>query len=371
MTADDRSSNPWASPTPEAAGPPPAAPAAPTVAMPPVPPAAHAPEPVAGPAPTAPLPGWPIPPQMPGIPLPPAGYPAQGPAGLAAYPPAYPPGFPPGFPPLPPRRARSGGALVALIVSLSLILVGGLTAAGFAVARTIDSSNEASSASPTPTATASPSPAPSPLAEGDCVTGSAREYVKLACPGGTHKVIAAPYDASHCPPETDEIGEDSYNNQPLCLLSHQAPHPGAPGGGGGVLRAGDCLPNVDTEGMIELPCAAGKAYHKIVALAPAAAKCAPPAVRQFAAEKPASEATKILCLADAGGIASPGECVAFPGDRIAPSYVPVPCTTRPAMKFTGRVPKYMQCGKWSNSFWYVEPPEALPAVKFNCYKKLG
>jgi hypothetical protein len=231
------------------------------------------------------------------------------------------------------------------------------------------------SGSSTPSGAAAPAPSATPteqraLEVGDCVDGSTRQYTLRACPKGASRIIATPESAAECPEETDVAGTDS-NDQIVCLVSLLAPHAGAPGGGGGVYRVGDCLPNVRTEGMMEIPCSLPGAFHKIVALVASAGSCAAPAVRQMTWEE-APAARRVLCLADAQGIASPGECVAWTSDRGPVPIEPTPCTNRPVMKFTGRAGDSGGCGRYGGSSWYyVSPRDALPSVKYNCYRKLG
>jgi hypothetical protein len=99
--------------------------------------------------------------------------------------------------------------------------------------------------------------------------------------------------------------------------------------------------------------------------------CRAPAVRQLDWEN-ANPLKPVACAVDAPGIASPGECVAFVPGNAAPDDVPVPCNgRRPVFKLTGRVADSDRCSRWSNTWWYTQPLEALPHVKFNCYRKLG
>jgi hypothetical protein len=199
--------------------------------------------------------------------------------------------------------------------------------------------------------------------------GSPRTYKLRVCPAGTHRVVATPTRESQCPADTDVIGTDA-DDRTVCLVALAAPHPGAPGAGGGLVRAGDCIPNIDVQGQVEVPCVAGTAFHKVVAVVADSKSCAAPAVRYLYWEPMLLSDANVLCLADADGIAGIGECVAYVGGEKAPTHVPVPCTNRPVLKLLGRTDGFEKCGRW-NATMYVVRYDNLSSVLYECYRKFG
>jgi hypothetical protein len=210
----------------------------------------------------------------------------------------------------------------------------------------------------------------------DCAAKEGGHFILASCSAPSMKVLAAAdytADAAEvCPDPTDEFGH-TRSNDVLCLQHLSNDHPGAAGRGGGVLRAGDCLGDVDVNGFTEVACGGPKAFHKIVALTPEAKYCPAGSVRALErSQAPGPKA--VVCGADAGGIAGPGECVAWSSGDTAFTDAPVPCSQRPAAKFTGRATTSKGCARWASASGYyytVERSDAIGPMKFNCYVKLG
>jgi hypothetical protein len=188
-------------------------------------------------------------------------------------------------------------------------------------------------------------------------------------------LVAAVADADPaevCPDPTDLFGYTA-SSDVLCLQRPSGTHEGDPGKGGGVLRPGDCLGNVLTDGFAEVACASPKAFHRLTALVADPGKCPNGSVRSLD-RLAGSGPKKVACAADATAIASPGECVAWPAGNKAPTDVQVPCSgTRPLGKLMGRKATEQGCARFhsaSGRYYVVERFDNLPAVKFNCYVKL-
>jgi hypothetical protein len=115
-------------------------------------------------------------------------------------------------------------------------------------------------------------------------SGGDTEYVPVDCagPAASAKVVKLLPETTlglsepDCPDQTDlvvsGIGLRSHSGT-ACLRNLRAPHPGDPGAGGGILRAGDCIddPIVTVK---EVPCSdRDKARYKIAKRVAARADC--------------------------------------------------------------------------------------------------
>ncbi|MBF8193719.1 hypothetical protein ITP53_50195 [Nonomuraea sp. K274] len=152
---------------------------------------------------------------------------------------------------------------------------------------------------------------------GACVT---RDYALTPCNGGQSEVVALASDPpgpGDCPDDTDDVLRIP-GGRTACVRNFLEPHPGAPGGGGGVLRPGDC---VALDGR-ERPCASPGWYGRAAALAPDVAAC-PSGTLDTLRES----ASRVICLGAGGQVLDRGACVAEPAtDVIARSAVTrVPC----------------------------------------------
>lgn len=308
------------------------------------------------------------PPGQPPVPDSPQALPPQSPApgyGPPAYgPPGYGPPAPPMFGPPPGYGAPAPGSgqnqpadplaspwavagnpaarpagrgqlfLLAGVLPVVLLLVVGAVAGAIYLA-----GGSAGSTITTTSAKAGPTPSPTLAREpttDDCATQDSGHYVLAPCgPAAMKVLVAAVADADPaevCPDPTDLFGYTASSGI-LCLQRPSGAHEGDPGKGGGVLRPGDCLGNVLTDGFAE-----------------------------------------VACAVDAAGIASPGECVSWPAGEKAPTDVPVPCSgSGPTGKLMGRKATEGGCARFhsaSGRYYVVERPDNLPVVKFNCYIRL-
>ena len=155
--------------------------------------------------------------------------------------------------------------------------------------------------------------------EGGCAAVDRGRATQVECssPEASARLlaIASPSDPGsrgECPPRTDDVVPmgDAVAEQG-CLLRLAPPHPGELGGGGGILRVGDCIgdPSGGAPGR-ETPCGSPRAWATVSALAIDRAHCPPPAV-DFVT-RPASEPDPVLCLAEGRGIVTRGDCVTDP-----------------------------------------------------------
>lgn len=102
---------------------------------------------------------------------------------------------------------------------------------------------------------------------GDCFTPASKPNAnlhKVSCSSpkaGTRVIALAPnafLSTPDCPPDTDAFVENraAFPDKIACVVNLRAPHPGAPGAGGGVIRSGDCVSVSSLPPQInELPCA--------------------------------------------------------------------------------------------------------------------
>ncbi|MEV0998333.1 hypothetical protein [Nonomuraea sp. NPDC050202] len=154
---------------------------------------------------------------------------------------------------------------------------------------------------------------------GACVTG---ELALTACNGGDSEVVAMASDPpapGECPVDTDEVLRVGAGRT-ACVRNFLEPHPGAPGGGGGLLRPGDC---VTLDGR-ERACARPGWYGRALALAGEPAACPDGTLDTLDTLDGDSQ---VICLGRGGQVLDRGACVAEPAtDVIARSAVTrVPC----------------------------------------------
>ncbi|ADP78666.1 hypothetical protein [Pseudofrankia inefficax] len=311
-----------------------------------VPPGANQPGQVPpGPLPSGPPTGGAWPPGLAGPtpwPAAPGGQAAGGPAGQAPMP----------LGPPAPQGRRRGGRVVALRVlgGLGALLVAG--AVRFGIHEAIDhsghhgSSPSSSAASSTFTVggcvkiTQQPRVLASNPVNGELKSapeygpvgcGDTSAYAKITALDVADAATAAPFGGGTssvadvgCPQDTDEIvtltNSFSILKRTGCLRNLAAPHPGDAGGGGGLIRAGDCLQVFPTytNNLAEVPCTdqdwtvdgvtLGKEWFgKITARTAAKAQCGPDATYAIRID---AKSDPILCVAKAGGwLPGAGECV--------------------------------------------------------------
>ncbi|MCP2348445.1 hypothetical protein [Nonomuraea roseoviolacea] len=143
---------------------------------------------------------------------------------------------------------------------------------------------------------------------GACVNGSDAGYVLTPCNGGQYEVLAIAADPpghGGCPDDTDDVVRIG-DGRTACVRSYLDPHLGAPGVGGGMLRAGDC---VTLDGR-ERPCAQRGWYGRALAIETRAAAC-PSGTLDTVGTGP------VACLGPGGQVLDRGMCVARPdGDTV-------------------------------------------------------
>lgn len=171
-------------------------------------------------------------------------------------------------------------------------------------------------------------PTPPALTVGDCLTGprhQPRSVVGCDQPAayGTVIAVASGGLGQNCPVDTDEIvGVDA---NVACVRALRGSHAGAPGQGGGVIRAGDCVSNPSTGRTTEVRCTATTNYAQVLARTDTESHCplrAAEAVRIVGADTPT------LCLEPRAGV---GSCL---GTAVLGAPDPVSCGDPEA---TGRI----------------------------------
>jgi hypothetical protein len=139
--------------------------------------------------------------------------------------------------------------------------------------------------------------------KGACVSRSGERYDLTPCNGGDAEVVTVapePLSLGGCPDDSDDVVSIG-GGRLACVRNFLDPHPGAPGGGGGVLRAGDCLA-VDGR---ERPCSTPGWYGRAVAIAREPAGC-PADTLDTLTPGP------VACLGAGGQVLDQGMCVAKP-----------------------------------------------------------
>ncbi|MBN6051305.1 hypothetical protein JYK22_05115, partial [Nonomuraea sp. RK-328] len=140
---------------------------------------------------------------------------------------------------------------------------------------------------------------------GACVSGSGAGYVLTPCNGGQYEVLAIAADPpghGGCPDDADDVVRIG-DGRTACVRAYLEPHLGAPGAGGGMLRAGDC---VALDGR-ERPCSQPGWYGKAVAIETRASAC-PSGTLDTVGTGP------VACLGPGGQVLDRGMCVARPAD---------------------------------------------------------
>jgi hypothetical protein len=161
--------------------------------------------------------------------------------------------------------------------------------------------------------------ATAPVAVGGCVaepSGGLLRAVDCTGPEAVARVSASVREGSgaECPADTDLVAAST--GRMLCLVNLLAPHPGAPGGGGGVIRAGDCVDNPGTGRTEERVCGDGGFYAKVLARVDYASQCRPPAAEALALQ---DVSHPVVCLQPRARV---GTCVG--GTTVGPPN-PIAC----------------------------------------------
>ncbi|MFD1545430.1 hypothetical protein [Nonomuraea guangzhouensis] len=199
------------------------------------------------------------------------------------------------------------GSRGALPLVAALAVTAGVLALAAVVVR-------AHSASPV----AAPDPGPALRWEpGACVRGSAERYDLTPCNGGDSEVVAVTADPpgpGACPDDVDDVLRID-GGRAACVRNFLDPHPGAPGGGGGVLRPGDC---VALDGR-ERPCSESGWYGRAVALVRTPSKCPATTLDTLTFDHAAPgtlTGDAVICLGAGGKVLDRGMCVAEPGPGV-------------------------------------------------------
>lgn len=186
---------------------------------------------------------------------------------------------------------------------------------------------------------------------GACVRTSGSRFDLVPCNMGDSEVVAMAADPpglGGCPESTDEVLRVG-QGRTACTRNVLDPHPGAPGQGGGVLRAGDCL---GLDGR-ERPCSHPGWYGKAVAIAADRASCPRDTLDALAL------GDAVACLGKGGQVLAEGACVArLPGDEVTRSAIDrVECGSRRAWaRVTSFAPKAERCPQGSDH--YLRPTGA-------------
>jgi hypothetical protein len=131
--------------------------------------------------------------------------------------------------------------------------------------------------------------------------------------GARYRVLATTEQgAKPCPRPTDAIvaTKGSFLEE-LCLRSRRAPHAGDPGGGGGILVAGDCIAD-PTNGTAdpETRCGSAADWATVAAITTGRARCPRAALDVVTRATFAPE--RFLCLSGGPAVIERGDCVTDP-----------------------------------------------------------
>lgn len=197
------------------------------------------------------------------------------------------------------------------------------------------------------------------VAVGGCVARPGQDLLQPVACSATNafaRVVASVPDqaGSECPAETDDIARPG--GSLLCLVSLRAPHPGAPGAGGGVIRPGDCIANPGSGKTVERPCTQPGVYATVLARVDQVAQCARPAAESVSLKV---SAHPVACLAPRAKV---GDCVVA-GTAGTPEVVP--CTNRAASgKLVGRAANGAGCPVGTIN--RITARNGLPATRVLC-----
>jgi hypothetical protein len=213
-----------------------------------------------------------------------------------------------------------------------------------------------------------------PLRAGDCVRpkgDKADLYLEVGCTDYRvrAKIVAVvdgpPTATEACVAETDFFATQP--NQVVCLRRTGDTHPGDPGKGGGVYRAGDCVASGVTSGVSEVPCGSPTVFETVTARVRTVAECRLPAVRVATLQ---NGAARVLCLGDGAGMAGNGECMGDP-KRAPVTFDVIPCADPAARaRVLARAATAAACRAVPGQTHYVNDPSGLPPSKVVCLHML-
>lgn len=150
---------------------------------------------------------------------------------------------------------------------------------------------------------------------GRCATVADDRATRLDCSDGEARYrvlgITTP-GAKPCPLPTDAVVPiaGAFSDQG-CLRSLRPPHASAPGGGGGILLAGDCIAD-PTAGlaMPETRCGSPTEWATVSAITTSRGRC--PRSALDVVSRATFEPDRFLCLSGGPGVIEPGDCVTDP-----------------------------------------------------------
>lgn len=225
--------------------------------------------------------------------------------------------------------------------------------------------------STTPIPTATPSPRNPDFANATIPARYAPAFTRVPC-GANHvygKAIEVINEAGTgteaCDERTDFFAQQ--DTQLVCLRQVRGEHPGDPGNGGGVFRAGDCAESKPAGHIYEVPCPSSHVFEIVTARVKTVAECQAPAHRFATLD---SGTARVLCLREGPAMAGNGQCMADP-DHAPASFAAVNCASPPAhAQVLGRAASPQQCASIPGQTHYVEDPDGLPATRLVCLKML-
>jgi hypothetical protein len=210
---------------------------------------------------------------------------------------------------------------------------------------------------------------PKPLANCATVANGRATPVDCSSAGAQSRLLATMlFDGSavgSCPLVADDIVPmvDSVTDY-ACLQRLRPPHPGDPGRGGGVLRAGDCVadPAAGPPGQ-EAPCRSARNWATVSATAANPAHCPSPAVDYLT--RPSDSLKPIVCLTRGPGVLTPGDCVT---DQSVTQLLEVGCgSPAAAFRVVARVAARGRCRSHDESALVAQ---ALPRAAVACLRRL-
>jgi hypothetical protein len=190
-----------------------------------------------------------------------------------------------------------------------------------------------------------PSPDPRPTlrwAEGACVRRTGTTVEPVSCDrasGRVSRIAAAPPD---CPEDTDEF-VSLEPGRTACVRTLLGPHPGAPGNGGGLLRAGDCIAFAGGE----RPCVEKGWYGRVIGVAASPKRCP-----RGTADHMRLKGGSVVCLGGDGQVITTGDCVRRPALATSARRIgKVACSARAAWaRVTGRAASAADCPPRSDHY---------------------
>ncbi len=188
--------------------------------------------------------------------------------------------------------------------------------------------------------------------EGACVRREGTTVGLATCDrssGRVSRIAAAP---PRCPADTDEFVSLG-PGRTACVRNTREPHPGDPGNGGGLLRAGDCIAFAGGERA----CAAKGWYGRVTGVAGSQRQCP-----QGTADTLKLRGGSVVCLGRGGRVIAAGDCVERPAlHTSARRIVKVSCSSPKAWaKITSRVLSADRCP--GNSDHYLRFREASGVI---------